>query len=133
MLTNFIGLLELVEELSNDIHLMIQTVDQVQVPYCYEYIRLEYQVTFNKLKRNMEELEHAMLYFPQEVDNFVAYIQNEQPSANDHDEIFEMLDKTYQYYCDRYDVLKISFNENKDLAAQCYDATRQLPRPCCGA
>jgi hypothetical protein len=129
MLSNFINLLEHVEELSNNINQMIETVDNIQVPYCYEYIRVDFQLTFNDIKGHIDELKHSMFYFPEEVDNFLAYIKNE-PSSNNHNELLGMLDATYHYYCARYDVIKTKFHDNKNLASECYDATRHLPRPC---
>jgi len=129
MLANFINLLELVEQLSNDTNQMIENVDKIQVPYCYEYIRVDFQLTFVDIKGYIDELKHSMFYFPEEVDKFLAYIKNE-PSSNNHNELFGMLDATHRYYCARYDVIKTKFYDNKYLAGQCYDATQHIPRPC---
>ena len=90
---------------------------------------MDFQLTFNDIKGYMDELKHSMFYFPEEVDNFLAYMKNE-PSSDNHNELFEMLEATHQYYCARYDFIKTKFNDNKNLAGQCYDATQRLPQPC---
>jgi hypothetical protein len=129
MLSNFINFVKLVEKLSNDVDEMIQVVDNVNVPYCYEYIRLEYQVIFNEIKGNVDDLKTSMFYFPEEVERFLDYIKNE-PSSNSNNEVFDMMDETYQYYCARYGVIITSFNDSKNNAFECYDAAQHLPRPC---
>jgi hypothetical protein len=129
MLANFIVLVELAEELSKDMKDMMCTVDQLQVPYNYEYLRLEYLEAFKELKEHLNELCHSMLYFPNEVESFLGYIKNE-PTSHNHAELFGMLEATYRYYCAKYEVLKNVFNENKKLAKQSYEFTQMQPRPC---
>jgi hypothetical protein len=129
MLANFIVLVELAEELSKEIYDMMCTVEQLQVPYNYEYLRLEYLQAFKELKEHLNELSHSMFYFPNEVESFLGYIKNE-PTSHNHTELFGMLEATYKYYCARYEVLRDVFNENKKLAKQCYEVTQILPKQC---
>ena len=129
MLSKFINFVQLVEQLSNDIDEMIHMVDNANVPYCYEYIRLEYQVIFNEMKENIQDLKNSMFNFPEEVERYLEYIKHD-PSSNSNNEVLAMMDETYQYYCSRYDVINTSFNISKNNASQCYDAAQHLPRPC---
>lgn len=129
MLANFIVLVEHAEELSKEIKGMMCTVDQLQVPYNYEYLRLEYLEAFKEIKEHLNELSHSMFYFPNEVESFLTYIKNE-PTSHNHAELFGMLEATYRYYCARYDILKDVFNQNKRLAQECYESTLMLPKPC---
>lgn len=129
MLANFIALVELTKELSKDMKNMMYTVEQLQVPYNYEYLRLEYVEAFKEIKEHMNELSYSMFYFPNEVETFLRYIENE-PSSHNHTELFGMLQATYEYYCARYELLKDVFNQNKRLAQECYEATLMLPKPC---
>ena len=129
MLSDFIGLIEVLEDLVNENNAMIQTVEDLQVPYCYEYLRLEFQVAFNEVKEYIDDLKRSMFYFPNEIESFLHYIKNE-PSSNNYMDIFGMLDATCRFYRSRYEVLKDMLQNNKYYAQKCYEETRMIPRPC---
>jgi hypothetical protein len=129
MLSNFIDLVGYLEDLSKENQKMIEIIEQLQVPFCYEHLRLEYLVTFNETKIYIDELKHSMFNFPHEIDCFLHYIKYE-PSSSNYTELFGMLEATYRYYCSRFDVIKDIFDDNKMCAQRSYEDTLMVPRPC---
>lgn len=129
ILTQFIELLEHIGIFSQDVHNTIDIVSHLHIPYCYEHIRMSYQLSFERIHEQLEELKRSMYAFPNEIEHSMDYIKRE-PTSDTSNEIMTMLEVTLRYYLTRFDVIKHMFYDKKNNAQRYYEESQQLPKPC---
>ncbi len=129
ILQDFIYLLENIGELSTEIDTMIETTDNTQVPYCYEYVRLAYIQAFVDYREQIIMLEVSMKNFPDEIDVLVGYVKQQPLSINFNDQI-SLFEASLEYFKARFEYIKVAFSQHKSLALQTYEETQLLPKAC---
>lgn len=128
-----IDLIEFIKHHQNFSDIVDKTIimsSSVNVPYCYEYLKLSYQVAFQETQSQLNELEESLVIFPGEIADALNYAESD-PLSNDAREVINMIKTTFEYYQARFDYIKYVFDINTQKADEAYKVTQKI-QPSCG-
>lgn len=129
LLDEFFNLCEQVEHLSHEVNNMLDTVDNIHVPYCCEYLRLAYFQSFMESKEHIDSLNQSMFAFPDEVDALMTLTESDCFDEHTHETV-NMQEATLQYFKARFEFIRSVFDEHKSLALKSYDKSKSIPSSC---